>query len=169
MPDEFLVSGESLIYNLKLGADCAKELGVSCSGTGYICDMFGHIAQMPQILKGFNLSCAVLGRGTNDHDTRAFFNWQSPDGSAILTFKVPEDVGYGTFCENVIWPQYFNNEKDNGALFERAEKYVESEIERAGIPFAVLMDGMDHERIHPQAPLIVKHLREKPAALFQLP
>jgi alpha-mannosidase len=161
MPDEFLVSGESLIYNLKLGADCAKELGVSCSGTGYICDMFGHIAQMPQILKGFNLSCAVLGRGTNDHDTRAFFNWQSPDGSAILTFKVPEDVGYGTFCENVIWPQYFNNEKDNGALFERAEKYVESEIERAGIPFAVLMDGMDHERIHPQAPLIVKHLREK--------
>jgi mannosylglycerate hydrolase len=48
--DEFLVSGETIIRNLELGWDRAEGLGRAMP-VGYLPDMFGHIAQMPQILR----------------------------------------------------------------------------------------------------------------------
>ena len=60
MPDEFLVSGESLIRNLMKGHKLAKEWGTEAWKYGYICDIFGHIAQMPQIFKGFKLTIRLL-------------------------------------------------------------------------------------------------------------
>ena len=53
MPDEFLVSGESLIRNLVQGHAIARKWGVEAWKYGYVCDIFGHIAQLPQILNGF--------------------------------------------------------------------------------------------------------------------
>src|SRR6478609_7122771 len=73
MPDEFLVSGESLIRNLMRGHRISREFGVDPWKNGYICDIFGHIAQMPQIFNGFGIRHAVLGRGTNEHNTPAHF------------------------------------------------------------------------------------------------
>ena len=66
MPDEYLVSGESLIRNLMCGAKLSKKWGAKPWTVGYICDIFGHIAQMPQIFGGFGINSAVLGRGTNE-------------------------------------------------------------------------------------------------------
>ena len=43
MPDEFLVSGESIIRNLMTGHKIAKEYGVRPWKFGYVCDCFGHI------------------------------------------------------------------------------------------------------------------------------
>ncbi|MGN1099390.1 MAG: alpha-mannosidase, partial [Christensenellales bacterium] len=82
MPDEFILSGESLIRNLRLGHRLSKEWGVSAWKNGYLCDIFGHISQMPQILSGFGIRTAVLGRGTNEAETPMFFEWKSPDGSS---------------------------------------------------------------------------------------
>ena len=65
MPDEFNVSGESLIRNLRLGREIARNFGGIPSSAGYMCDIFGHISQMPQILAGFGISAAFLWRGTN--------------------------------------------------------------------------------------------------------
>ena len=43
MPDEFLVSGESLIKNLRRGMHISRnEWGVEPSSNAYICDIFGH-------------------------------------------------------------------------------------------------------------------------------
>jgi alpha-mannosidase/mannosylglycerate hydrolase len=53
MPDELLVSGESIIRNLMKGHKIAKDFGVEPWKFGYVCDCFGHIAQLPQILSGF--------------------------------------------------------------------------------------------------------------------
>jgi mannosylglycerate hydrolase len=63
MPDEFLVSGESLIRNLLIGHSIAKEYGHTAWKSGYLCDIFGHIAQLPQLLKGFGINIAIAARG----------------------------------------------------------------------------------------------------------
>src|SRR3972149_6997279 len=46
--DEFLVSGETLVRNLEQGMRRATELG-RVMEIGYLPDMFGHVAQMPQL------------------------------------------------------------------------------------------------------------------------
>ena len=45
MPDEFLVSGESLIRNLMIGHKISSSYGVEPWKFGYVCDCFGHTAQ----------------------------------------------------------------------------------------------------------------------------
>jgi hypothetical protein len=47
--DEFFVSGETIIRNLEQGLRRGDELG-GAMRVGYLPDMFGHVAQMPQIL-----------------------------------------------------------------------------------------------------------------------
>ncbi|HEY1332111.1 MAG TPA: hypothetical protein VGH10_11675 [Actinomycetota bacterium] len=87
--DEFLVSGESLVRNLEWGLRRAAELGWSDpSGgpaVGYLPDQFGHVGQMPQILRGRGLANAMVWRGVPSAVDRSEFRWQSPDGSEVLT------------------------------------------------------------------------------------
>ena len=160
MPDEFLVSGESLIRNLIIGHSLAEAYGSSAMKYGYICDIFGHIAQFPQILKGFNINGALLGRGTNNHNCPSHFLWESPDGSQCITFKVPEETGYATFWSEVYMDYLFGTDPDKENLIKRACAYVDKECERSNVPYIVLMDGMDHERIHELAPWIASRLSE---------
>src|SRR6478735_2375402 len=48
--DEFLCSGETMIRNLEMGWTDASRLG-AVMPIGYLPDMFGHCAQMPQQLR----------------------------------------------------------------------------------------------------------------------
>lgn len=159
MPDEFLVSGEALIRNLKIGYGIASAFKVKPWGVGYVCDIFGHIAQMPQILRGFHIDSALLTRGASDDATPAFFTWQSPDSSEVITFKT---AVYGSFCLDVIGRQVFGNEidADSDEFKELAIKYIESESKRTSIPIVVLMDGLDHEPIHKKTPQYIRRLKE---------
>ena len=66
--DEFLVSGETMVRNLQLGLDRAAAFG-GAMDVGYLPDMFGHVAQMPQLLAPVRLRArgrlarrAVVGR-----------------------------------------------------------------------------------------------------------
>ncbi len=161
MPDEFLCSGESLIRNLQTGHRTAREFGApDAMKYGFVCDVFGHIAQLPQILSGFGIKGALLGRGTNTGDTPAHFLWVSPDGSSCITFKVPEECGYGTFWLDV-WEPY-DSGKDTSweNVISRACRYIETELERSPIPYVVLMDSMDHTRIQRLAPKLAAELAE---------
>ena len=97
LPDEMLVSGEAMLRNLMLGHRLAKDLGAPPMKLGYLCDEFGHISQMPQILANFGIDAALLGRGTNEHVQPAHFLWESPDGSRVLTYKLQDAGGYGAF------------------------------------------------------------------------
>ncbi|MDG0810475.1 glycoside hydrolase family 38 N-terminal domain-containing protein [Cohnella rhizosphaerae] len=63
MPDEFLVSGESLVRNLLTGFRQSRKLGFEPMKSGYVNDIFGHNSQMPQIFQGFGIDNAVLFRG----------------------------------------------------------------------------------------------------------
>lgn len=79
--DEFLVDGECLIRNLERGMASAAALG-NCQRVGYVPDTFGHIAQLPQILRGFGIDNAVLWRGSDHPASEA--EWRAPDGSGVL-------------------------------------------------------------------------------------
>ena len=67
--DEYMVSAETMVRDLQLGIARARALGGAMS-VGYLPDMFGHVAQMPQILRLAGLEHAVVWRGVpSDIDT----------------------------------------------------------------------------------------------------
>src|SRR5512134_408045 len=73
LPDMFLVSPEAHIRNLLAGDREARRFGPKMM-IGYMPDSFGHIGQMPQILRGFGIDNACLWRGLDDQPTE--FLWQ---------------------------------------------------------------------------------------------
>ncbi len=92
--DEFLASGETIIRNLQMGLHRGSVFG-GAMGVGYLPDMFGHIAQMPQILRQAGFTHAVVWRGVPSSITRTGFIWEAPDGSEVRTEYLPDGYGNG--------------------------------------------------------------------------
>jgi Alpha-mannosidase len=167
MPDLFCVGQEALIRNLLLGATICREWNTEPMPVGFVCDMFGHPSQLPQILAGFGYRDCVLGRGTNESTTPPFFTWEAPDGSQVLVFKLQDANGYGAFAlpratveKRKLFIMQTMKEfvrELNGAAGDPARErevrqrhfrkeisaYVRHEISRGG-PVLCLMDSMDH-------------------------
>lgn len=85
--DEFLVQGESIIRNLEIGEEIASSFGQN-QRFGYLPDTFGHIGQMPQILKNFDIEAAMMWRGINLDESE--FLWEGVDGSQLFTIYLTE-------------------------------------------------------------------------------
>jgi len=83
LPDEFLVSGEAIIRNLLIGHRIASDFG-RVMKAGYIPDPFGHISQIPQILRGFGIDSLIFSRGSGRKVRQAglVFKWVGPDGES---------------------------------------------------------------------------------------
>lgn len=179
MPDLFCVGDEALIRNLLLGRRLARAWGAEPMPVGFICDMFGHPSQMPQIFAGFGYRDVVLGRGTNEHTTPPFFTWKAPDGSAVLAFKLQDSQGYGAFASPRAmleepdylvarmkevasdWVAAGEDRAARQAVRERhfrtrLASYVDHELSRSGDGPLCLMDAMDHM---PPATDIARYLR----------
>lgn len=167
MPDLFCVGDEAIVRNLLLGRRVAGEWGAEPMPVGFVCDMFGHPSQMPQIFAGFGLRDAVLGRGTNESTTPMFFTWEGPDGSRCFTFKLQDAQGYGALAlpRTVLEADTFLSaglkelQSDLAAAGDDAgrraavrekhsrielARYVRHEIDRANGSALCLMDAMDH-------------------------
>ena len=127
MADEFLCSGESLWRNLELGMADAQAHG-NCQRVGYLPDSFGHIAQMPQLLRHFSIDCAVLWRGVDTPHSE--FDWVAPDGSSVGTLFLTQ--GYYQHPFNVA---------DWRAALARYLGQIEA---RALSPHLLLTQGGDH-------------------------
>ena len=161
MPDEFIPSGESLIRNLLLGHAKAKEYGApEAMKYGYICDIFGHIAQLPQIMNGFGIRGVLMQRGNNMDTTPPHFRWVAPDGSACVAYRTPEDMGYGAFYRYATEPYNMGWDKDLEHLFERAVKEIDRECSGLNKPYLVLHDALDHQHITKAAPWLARRLSE---------
>ncbi|MBC7917075.1 MAG: glycoside hydrolase family 38 [Rhodoferax sp.] len=127
MADEFLCSGESLWRNLEIGmADATVHGGLQ--QVGYLPDTFGHIGQMPQILRHFGLSSAVLWRGVDTAHSE--FDWVAPDGTRTGTLFLTQ--GY--------YQHPFNVRDWRGAL----HTYLDSIAPRALSQHLLLTQGGDH-------------------------
>ncbi len=129
--DEFLSSGETIIRNLQMGLVRGAAFGGTME-VGYLPDMFGHIAQMPQILREAGFAHAVVWRGVPSGVTRNAFFWESPDGSAVRAEYLP--VGYGN---GAALPD------DAKALVRRTADHVK-EVEEFLLDGLLCMNGSDH-------------------------
>ena len=154
LPDEFLVGAEPLVRNLLIGRQVCERFGVAPAPVGYMPDSFGHPNQVPQILRGFGLGSFIFSRGMGDQidDVGVVFNWEAPDGSAVLALQqLPH---YGNFARVV--------DADDGA--RRIDGILEqfgSALERAGIGQVLLCNGSDHLPIQPEMPAICDELKRR--------
>jgi len=98
LPDEFLVSGESLIRNLLIGHHEATKFG-RVMKAGYIPDPFGHIAQLPQILSGFEIPSVLFWRGFGnefeENNLNVEFLWDAP-GKACSILAINLVLSYSS-------------------------------------------------------------------------
>lgn len=151
MPDEFLPSGESLVRNLLRGRRLAAEFG-GAMRVGFVCDIFGHNSQLPQIFRGFGLDVAVVWRGTNEGHHPGLFRWQAADGSEVLAYTF-ENRGYGQYHFEVRMPAEeragkFDIERGIAGL----RKAAAFEQQRVPGRVVLLHDGMDHIPPQPATP-----------------
>lgn len=133
--DEFLVSGETLIRNLQAGLDRASTFG-GAMPVGYLPDMFGHVAQMPQLLTLAGLDHAVVWRGVPAAIDRTAFRWSAPDGSTVRAEYLVAGYGNGAALPD-----------DAKALVRRLRAHLEEigSFLAPGDPL-LLMNGTDHQR-----------------------
>ncbi|MEX2116217.1 MAG: glycoside hydrolase family 38 C-terminal domain-containing protein [Bacteroidota bacterium] len=133
--DEFLSGGEAHIRNLQFGFRLGSRLG-GVMKLGYIPDQFSHIAQLPQILCGFELDAAMFYRGFGGEKGQesSEYWWISPDGSRVLLHHMPKDgysAGYfGTHDPDLIVQK-----------FERLRKELDA---RATTSHRLFFNGGDH-------------------------
>ena len=100
--DEFCCDGETIVRNLELGLAHAERLGAAMP-VGYLPDMFGHTAQMPQILRGFGIAHAALWRGVPSTVDEHAFAWRAPDGSTVRAEYLFD--GYGSALDMFAVPE----------------------------------------------------------------
>jgi alpha-mannosidase len=132
--DEFLASGESHIRNLERGLARARELGPALE-VGYLPDQFGHIGQMPQILRMLGVESAVVWRGVPAAIDRDAFWWEAPDGSRVLA----DYLAFG----------YFNGARYSEAshgeqLAGEIRRTVDRQRELMATDRVLVMVGSDH-------------------------
>ena len=131
--DEFLASGETIVRNLQAGLRRASDFG-GAMDVGYLPDMFGHVAQMPQILAEAGFEHAVVWRGVPSAIDRNAFRWESPDGSAVRAEYLVAGYGNGAALPD-----------DAKALVRRLQAHIDEfgEYIQPGDPL-LLMNGSDH-------------------------
>ncbi|GAG97693.1 unnamed protein product, partial [marine sediment metagenome] len=162
--DEFLVSGESLIRNLILGHKIARKFG-NIMKAGYIPDSFGHIAQLPQILRGFEIPSVLFARGFgNEFEEKNLnmeFIWNAP-GNAASVLAIHLIGGYFSASEldtNLKNGQYKNACRKLKKAIKKFERYTATNI-------VLLNNGSDHLFPQPEITDIVRQWNETNPNLF---
>ncbi|TFG23752.1 MAG: hypothetical protein EU529_06460 [Promethearchaeota archaeon] len=159
LPDEFLISGESLIRNLMIGHQIARKYG-SVMKAGYIPDPFGHIAQLPQVLSGFEIPSCLFMRGFGnefkENNLNMEFIWNAP-GNAASILGIHLIASYGSVAE-------LNLKRREGQYKMALKKInrVVSKLEQyTGTPYVLLNNGSDHHDAIPDLPNIIKQWNEQ--------
>jgi len=151
LPDEFLVSAESIIRNLLLGHKIASEFG-RVMKIGYIPDPFGHISQLPQILRGFGIDNIIFWRGIEYSQTKGNeFIWQGPDGTELLAVHLPK-AGY---CNAMSLPE------DVEQAYKLIKKAIDDLLSRETSKSLLLLNGVDHLEAQPHIPLLAKEFNKR--------
>ncbi|HOR28102.1 MAG TPA: glycoside hydrolase family 38 C-terminal domain-containing protein [Candidatus Sumerlaeota bacterium] len=163
LPDEFIVAGESIVRNLAEGLLVARRFGEP-SRAGFICDIFGHCSQLPQIFRGFRIATAFLWRGINEADVGRNFRWRAPDGSEVLAFRFGANNGYCDFYFRVRRRAH-PADRRRQSLTEAAVEYLATQTGRppAGLP-VLFFDGCDHMELEPLTGELIEDFARRPEA-----
>jgi alpha-mannosidase/mannosylglycerate hydrolase len=163
LPDEWLVSGESLIRNLQLGMRLAAELGAPSSRAGFACDLFGHISQLPQIFTQLGIPFAYIWRGTYEREHHGHLNWKSPDGTSIPSYRFGR-VGYCSWAFDVRESHKPDERFNPEAAVQKVVAFVLAEAARSPLEPILLFDGGDHIEIEPAITGVIAHANDRLAA-----
>ncbi|GGT04125.1 alpha-mannosidase [Streptomyces chromofuscus] len=136
--DEFLCSGETIVRNLRMGWAAAERLG-GAMPIGYLPDMFGHVAQMPQILARAGIKDAALWRGVPGSVDGHAFRWRAPDGSEVRTEFLFD--GYDNGLDVLLVPDRIGRALDD---------YARMTAGRWGGDPVLAMAGTDHNAPDPR-------------------
>lgn len=166
LPDEFLVSGESLIRNIRYGRELARAFGGQTSDAGFVCDLFGHNSQMPQILKGFGIRGGLVWRGV-DARGGARIKWIGADGTELPTYR----FGKSGYCDytykvrhSVDPKQVFDADKARAEL----KAFCQQELGRVGKGPGLIFDGGDHLFVDPEHYQLIKEFIENEELDFKV-
>jgi mannosylglycerate hydrolase len=141
LPDEFLVSPEALVRNLLAGKeDCARFGGRM--DVGYTPDPFGHIGQLPQILRGFGIDSSAFRRGLDEEPCELW--WEAPDGSRVLTAYLRD--GYDNAARLPTTGPAFA-----AAIAARRDSLTP----HCATSHRLLLNGTDHQEPQPELPTLV--------------
>ncbi|MBC7252325.1 MAG: hypothetical protein H5T62_18860, partial [Anaerolineae bacterium] len=141
LPDEFLVGPEATIRNLMFGDRVARRFGPKMN-IGYVPDPFGHISQLPQILRGFDMDVACFWRGVGDAPTE--FRWLAPDGSQVLVLHLRDSYSNAAYLPT-----------DEDGFVAAVRRIVDSLAPHAPTDYLLAMNGVDHMEPVPELPALI--------------
>jgi alpha-mannosidase len=162
LQDEFLVSGESTVRNLLIGAERCAALG-GRQDVGYVPDAFGHVGQLPQLLQQAGIDTFVFTRGSGDElaAVGSEFRWEAPDGSTVLAVK--QVSGYcnaGALGFRRDAEMQAGGPPDVALAVQQVRALLARMEPHARTPLRLLNNGCDHLRPQQDLQTIVAALRE---------
>lgn len=162
LPDEFLVSGESIIRNIRMGRQIARDFGAEPSKAGFACDLFGQISQLPQLFAGFGIPGGFIWRGINMLGKRHVL-WTGADGTELPCYR----FGITGYCTYAFLVRRSADKEvyefDPVRHPEFLSKFVELELAETEIDPILLFDGGDHLEWDPQDYQVLMKATEKAA------
>src|SRR5712692_6030368 len=117
-----------------MGLQRAAEFGEPMR-VGYVPDCFGHIAQLPQIFRGFGIDNAVFWRGVGAEAQKSEFYWAAPDGTKVLVIHLADPIGYSNARLMPLSPNEFAT---------RVELLTSNILPKATTNTLLFMNGSDH-------------------------
>lgn len=142
LPDEMIVSGESIIRNLRLGRELVRGLGGKPSDAGFLCDLFGHNSQMPQIFAGFGIHFGFIWRGTNVHEQR-HLRWRGADGTELISHRFGKN-GYWGYAVNARGFTDHNEGPDQKTFNTNLGELLQEDFDESATDHVLIFDGADH-------------------------
>ncbi len=149
--------GESIIRNLEIGGEIAKDFGHRMN-VGYLPDSFGHNPQTPQIMKMVGIDNFTFYRGIDPKkiDNKLYFEYVAPSGDSVL------GIWQTHYFTSSKWDTYdgfmktgFKDRKTSGEV--TVESYAKRSLD---LPFWIAMGG-DMREFKPNIENVVKQLNQK--------
>jgi alpha-mannosidase len=147
--DEFLCSPETLVRNLQQGLARAQAMGATPT-IGYIPDSFGHVSQMPQILRLAGMTHACVWRGVPYAANRTAFDWEAPDGTSMRTLYLATSYSNGVALPETV-----------DELLIRARRIAEDLAPFSPGEVVLAMNGSDHRGPEAHLPALFEEANRK--------
>jgi hypothetical protein len=165
LPDQYLVTAESLVRNGLLGRHLADSFG-ACSRQGYVADPFGMVSQLPQVWAKLGLESVFFSRGISRSQLAAVgstFWWFAPDRESRV-LGVFQVEGYANLMNwgapRDTFPRRDPDAEDLDFTF--SEQQVQEALDayaRVGLRSRVLFfgNGNDHHTPSHRLPDLIAH------------
>ena len=151
LPDEWLVTGESIIRNLEYSIDLASQYKLPLMPIAYLPDMFGHSSAIPQLLHDItDLKTAIVWRGVGPEISTVAFKWKGYKDSTTSLFSIYLPFGYGNAS---------NLPEKQDQLQQEIIDRIEALKPFTPVPIYLLMNGTDHTFPQPLVKKLIPSLK----------